>query len=203
MNIQPILDFYHKKISAKEFMDTLNADKELQVEFNKALKNSPPNPKTTTAVEWINKSYENNTEWDDGIRCGDYLIWLLVREYLSKGKNIQYLSQEDINDFILSGITEMSLVYNAEKDVEKFIVNNVISKLGKIESISKAIKESKEIVKTLFVYENKPPRWAQACEWPIENNKPMLFISQKNVGEKVTYTFKDSKSQIKEIVQYY
>ncbi len=203
MNIQPILDFYNKKISAKEFVEIVNNDNSLQDEFNKVLKNSPPNPKTTTAIEWMNTSYSKNTDLEDGTRVGDYLVWLLIRDYLSKGKNIQYLSQEDINDFILSGITEMSLVYNAEKDVEKFIVNNVISKLGKIESISKAIKESKEIVKTLFVYENKPPRWAQACEWPIENNKPMVFISQKNVGEKVTYTFKDSKSQIKEIVQYY
>ncbi|MCL2474558.1 MAG: hypothetical protein FWF37_00245 [Chloroflexi bacterium] len=52
----------------------------------------------------------------------------------------------------------------------------------------------KEKIKSLFVYDVKPPRWIQDPEWPIVNGKPLVFKSQTREhkdDERVWYTFYD------------
>ena len=51
----------------------------------------------------------------------------------------------------------------------------------------------KKKVKELFKYETKKPRWIQQPEWPIIDNRPLIFKYQKTSSEGVEqYFFYDS-----------
>lgn len=40
----------------------------------------------------------------------------------------------------------------------------------------------KERLKQLFKYAEKPPKWLQSAEWPIENGMPLYFIGQVKIN---------------------
>ena len=60
------------------------------------------------------------------------------------------------------------------------------------------IKWCKNWLKEHFVFKNKPPKWLQEPEWPIINNKPLIFVEQKTDTEnpsKEIYTFVDENGK--------
>lgn len=66
------------------------------------------------------------------------------------------------------------------------------------------IEWGREKVLTLYKYEDMPPEWAQDEIWPTYKGVPMIFVKQKEKGEKVIYYFKDeSGEKVKTISQYY
>ncbi|NLB61286.1 MAG: hypothetical protein GX802_02500 [Clostridiales bacterium] len=62
----------------------------------------------------------------------------------------------------------------------------------------------KEKLKSLFKYDNKPPRWIQDPEWPIVNGEPLIFKSQtkeRKDDERVFYTFYHPKTGEETIIE--
>ncbi|MGB4812096.1 MAG: hypothetical protein WBP13_06400 [Methylophilaceae bacterium] len=69
----------------------------------------------------------------------------------------------------------------------------------------------KERLKKAFPYANKPPRWLQSAEWPIENDVPLLFIGQLKISapnyfhdDGMAYLFFNAESgSFETITQFY
>ena len=61
----------------------------------------------------------------------------------------------------------------------------------------------KKMIKTAFLCKGKiKPKWVQEPQWPV-TEKPLMFISQSNDGDKYTYIFEDVNTGRRiEIVQY-
>lgn len=91
-------------------------------------------------------------------------------------------------------------VFNFRLDIQPSYVNieddEFLDKI--IDSVPKELTDGqrkkwlKDKIKTLFKYENKPPRWIQDPEWPIIEGVPLIFKSQskaKNNDERVSYKF--------------
>lgn len=86
-------------------------------------------------------------------------------------------------------------------------LNKIIVEAPKDLSKTNQKKWLKEKIKSLFRYDNKPPRWIQDPEWPIVDGKPLVFKSQtkENINdERVYYTFYNPETQEeKVIIQFY
>ena len=54
----------------------------------------------------------------------------------------------------------------------------------------------KEKILTIFKFDNQPPKWIQAPEWPLDNNlQPLKFIKQTSVNNNcVQYEFLDENT---------
>lgn len=204
-----LLKFNNKQITVEEFVDFMNSDEDFQKILNKSLK-SYLAPSDTSIVDRINEEFAKigtpNEKFTADTHTSTSLfdIHFLVKELIAK-KYSKFLSQEDVRKAVLIAITEMPKLYDAEKEVEKYIKTNIINKMPKFEKLADAVKYAKARVNELFVCEKGNPSWAQSCEWPSNNKgEPMKFLSQKKIGEKVEYTFVDTLTNEKKIiVQYY
>ncbi|MCL2786056.1 MAG: hypothetical protein FWD81_02390 [Methanomassiliicoccaceae archaeon] len=90
---------------------------------------------------------------------------------------------------------------------ESFLEEQIISKAPADLSEAKRIKWCKDKIKELFRYDIKPPRWVQGAEWPIVNNKPLVFKKQsreKKDDERVYFHFYDLDTKQETVVtQFY
>lgn len=89
-------------------------------------------------------------------------------------------------------------------EVEAYI-DDVLAAFPNTMAKTKRIKEAKRSLRNHFpVSCNKYPRWCQEPEWPMGESSPMIFVSQKRYGEKVTFTFKDSGTgAVRQVEQIY
>lgn len=62
---------------------------------------------------------------------------------------------------------------------EEYIDREILSKLSDDLSKTKKLQLAKQEIKRHFRWQKSFPHWIQAGEWPIVNNKPLLFIEQK------------------------
>jgi len=90
---------------------------------------------------------------------------------------------------------------------EKFLIDEVISKIPEGLTKGKKIAWCKTRIKQLFQYEKSYPRWVQSPEWPIVDGIPLIFKKQendKNDSEKVNFIFYNSSDGEEHIVvQWY
>ncbi len=101
------------------------------------------------------------------------------------------LSLEAIPEYLLSD------------QVCAYIENNIFSKIPKEFSKTKKNKFVKDECKKVFLYESKKPNWVQESEWPVINNKPLKFISQKRDGELVRFYFINEETKEEYIIEQY
>ena len=182
-DIKILLKFYNKKMSARRFMKYLNSNEELQKEFNKVLRYIPSNPKTETAMHWINDCYNGFSSFQSlAERKGrHYMVWLYVRDYLAKVNYIEYLKRKDIEDIILLYALDMPAFYSADLEIINYVKYKIIANMPEFSSISKATDYVKDEIKKHFTCDDKMPRWLQNCEWPFdENGDPLTF--KKSTG---------------------
>ena len=177
-HIDTIFEFYYDVISLKEFMEYFNAQEDLQQSFDKALKSSPPDG--YTATQWLNKIYQSkDSELVNSDKTKNtYLVWLFVQEFIAKGKTIKYLSESEIDNMILSAVTDKGAFYSATREVENYIKTNIIDTMPGFDTLNKAIKYVKEQMKIHFKCDSKTPKWIQNCEWVFEDGRPMIFKEQ-------------------------
>ena len=77
-------------------------------------------------------------------------------------------------------------------EVEAYI-DNILAAFPNTMAKTKRIKAAKASLRNHFpAAGSKYPRWCQEPEWPMGLNSPMIFVSQKRCGEKVTFTFRDA-----------
>ncbi len=206
--IDILLKFNNYQITEKEFVKFLNSEEELQKIFNKSLKSYLCTSDTSVIARLNEECSRIGTRKEqftkDKTSGNSLTIHFFAKQLIAK-KYFNYLNKQDADEFILDSISDMSMLYNATKEVEDFIKLKILDTMPSFNKSSEAIKYAKTKVKELFVYENKAPYWAQNCEWLFDKNgNPMKFISQKRTGEKVEYTFiSTSTNEKKTVVQYY
>ena len=197
-DIDILLKFYNKKISARRFMKYLNSNVELQKEFNKVLRYIPSNPQKETAIKWINDCYKGFTNFQSLTerKSRKYLVWLYVRDYLAKKNYIEFLKREDVEDIILLDVLSMPAFYSADAKVENYVKFKIIANMPQFNSISKAAAYVKEQIKTHFTCDDKMPRWIQCCEWPFdENGEPLVFKKSLGNSSYKKYIFYDKSNR--------
>lgn len=81
--------------------------------------------------------------------------------------------------------------YIGGPEVEAYI-DDVLAAFPNTMAKTKRIKAAKAALRSHFpVSGNRYPRWCQEPEWPMGESAPMIFVSQKRCGERVTFTFQD------------
>lgn len=192
-------------------MRYLNSQPDLQQKFNTVLKHSVPSD--STPMEWLNmicnkigapedspvKSADGESHiWSNSSQS--FLILLFVREFLAKSDAVCYLSAEEINDMIISAVTDNAIFYNATRQVETYILTKIIANMPPVKTLNSAVRYVKSQMKLCFRCDNKMPKWLQSCEWAFnENGEPMIFKSESGNARHKTYTFYDRET-LKEVV---
>ena len=85
------------------------------------------------------------------------------------------------------------------------LVYEIIEKAFLMDTKKKRLEQAKEDIKKYFhIVDARRPRWINGPEWPMGDQSPMCFISQKHCKESVQYHFKDiDKGTTRIIEQYY
>lgn len=198
------------QIDTKSFISFVLNDNKLLNEISMLL----PTDKTSTEDKWKNFPYMLSLK----THCYDFNR--LVKCRFSNGVNPS--GKSGLYDFMYKILTinGFSFEYNeyyknrfrllmdivpeyiggneAEQYIDSFISNlpSSFSEIQKKQAIKKMIKD-------LFLCKNKvKPKWVQEPEWAIAD-KPMVFLSQRNIGDKYIYVFEDrTTGNLKEIIQY-
>ena len=66
---------------------------------------------------------------------------------------------------------------------------------------NKALKQA--LREAFHLVPRKVPHWAQSPEWPMGANSPMAFVSEKQEGERMQFTFRDVNNDTTVIVEQY
>lgn len=82
------------------------------------------------------------------------------------------------------------------------LINDIIINLPEELSKTKKIKLAKEKMRELFPGK-KRPFWIEGPEWPVNNGKPMIYISRKVDGDLFQYIFEDPETGERRIVEQY
>ena len=84
------------------------------------------------------------------------------------------------------------------------LVKTIANGLWNIKPKSARKKKAKAQIEGVFHVQGKnKPYWIHGPQWPMGKFSPMVFMSQKNVGNSICYTFKDvDTGEIRVIKQY-
>ena len=198
-DFQPIIDYVECRMSVTEFQRLFNTDKSLR----KVLR-------TRICTSWytylkdynynLQELFENhydykNKSWDTIVnRAGiqGYLILFLDDLHIEYNKYEKY---DDDYKFLLKIQPDWIDCNNNS------ILQKVIDSIPKELSQTQRIKIGKEKVRALFKYDKTYPRWIQNPEWPIVNDKPLVFSRQEKAkdGDIRTYYYfydEDTKEQM-------
>ncbi|MCL2522492.1 MAG: hypothetical protein FWE36_06500 [Erysipelotrichales bacterium] len=149
-----------------------------------------------TINENIEKS-NSNTLYGRAVIYEDIYCYLLYR-------GIQF-NRNDIYSKELEYRNSLQPSYVSIED-EDFL-NQIIESAPNDLSKTNQKKWIKDKIKSLFLFDKKPPRWIQDPEWPIVDGKPLVFIKQTKEtlnDERVFYTFYNPESGEETIVvQFY
>lgn len=106
----------------------------------------------------------------------------------------------DIFDLYLDAVKDC---YDGEE--VRMLVQKSLKEALKEPTKRKRIPKAKETILTLFHIDGqKRPRWIQGPEWPMGQQSPMKFVSQKSNGECVCYCFVDvDTSEERTVTQFY
>ena len=85
------------------------------------------------------------------------------------------------------------------------IVERVMDELLHLQTKAQRKKYGQAAIKEWFhITSKKRPRWIHGPEWPMGQNTPMQFVSQKRNGDKVQFTFNDvDTGETRVIDQFY
>jgi len=182
--MQEFIEFVEGRMPFNEFRRNYETNKD----YKKLLDDKKPNEKDT---------YRKNDTINQSLH---YYKWsttlgkLGVQHYITR--YLQYynvsVSPTAIYDDELQFMADIQPSYVNIED-EDFL-NAIIASVPEELTKSQQKKWLKEKIKSLFVYDVKPPRWIQDPEWPIVNGKPLVFKSQtreRKDDERVWYTFYD------------
>lgn len=84
------------------------------------------------------------------------------------------------------------------------LVKTVANEVSKSFSPKDRKKMGKKMIKELFHYTKKKPKWIQGPDWPMGAECPMEFIGQIDIEDGVRYIFVDTNTnEKKDIIQMY
>ena len=87
----------------------------------------------------------------------------------------------------------------------KHLVESIINDALLQNTRRQQVNYAKDAIGLCFhVNDKRSPRWIQGPEWPMGQDSPMEFVSQKRSGETVSYIFRDvNTNALKTITQMY
>lgn len=186
--IKIMKDYLTGVYSTDEFWNILNSNENLMNLLVNNKKRSQSS-KNNDYPRYIYKMYENNRSLSMKIQ-----LMFTITNFLTTNK-IEYkiLNREYKKYSLFQSFLPSWLKIDDEQYLEN-LWNNSPNDLTKTDRI----KWCKNWLKEHFVFKNKPPKWLQEPEWPIINNKPLIFVEQKTDTEnpsKEIYTFVDENGK--------
>lgn len=182
--IKILTSFVEGKIDVYGFWDIFNSNTDLK----KIIYDDKKNPvKNHPFLYDINLKYLYH-------RCEVYRV---VKNYFIRRRmNLNFYNKED---FLYSQLLAIVPDY-VDMDTQWFYTNILDSCHFDIGS-KQWKKYIKECIKENFIFKDKPPIWLHNPEWPISNNKPLIFIKQDKHPddldlEKINYVFSDGSNDI-------
>ena len=128
--------------------------------------------------------------------CVKYLKFFIILNFaLRYGCNIKGFKKTEIylqkarlyGDVVPDWLSDDAMTYVKEE---------IIQKAPKELSEAQRKKWIKNKIKETFKYEKRPPEFAQEGIWPQdEEGNYLIFVKQKENGDKVTYKFKNPKTK--------
>lgn len=205
--MQIVLDYVSGKIGGEEFQKVWYSDPEIGKWLDSLidLKNPP-------REEWNGAPYSHirlaiHKHYDGSvlkfIEASDAIDG--VRSYRPKWLDILWHFRAIASIVIIafpevvptSGYDEEALFYqkavgDSIGGVEAYM-DKVLAAFPNTMAKTRRIKEAKLSLRKHFPISGKQyPHWCQEPEWPMGESSPMIFVSQKRVGENVIFTFRDS-----------
>ena len=84
------------------------------------------------------------------------------------------------------------------------LIDEILSKKDDGISTSKFVNMAKQELRALFhLAPRKYPHWIQEPEWPMGEQSPMEFCSQKREGERICFEFRDVDTLETRIVEQF
>lgn len=207
--MQIVLDYVSGKIGRDEFKRAWYSDPEIGKWLDSLidLKNTPKKEWDSAPYSYIRHAVHKNYDGSilkfieasdsfDGVNS-QKPKWLDILWHFRAIASIVVIAFPDIVP--TSFYDEEALFY--QETVGEYIggpeveadIDNVLAAFPNTMARSKRIKAAKLALRNHFhISGNKYPRWCQEPEWPMGGSSPMIFVSQKRYGEKVTFIFKDS-----------
>lgn len=117
-----------------------------------------------------------------------FYVYLLINNVKDIHKTDYYRNRlMSYDDYIPDWLSDDAMTYAEEEIVQK--APKELSEAQRKKWIKNKIKET-------FKYEKRPPEFAQEGIWPQdEEGNYLIFVKQKENGDKVTYKFKNPKTK--------
>lgn len=186
--IEIMKDYLKGVYSTDEFWNILNSNENLMNLLVNNKKRSQSS-KNYDYPRYIYKMYENNQSLSMKIQ-----LMFTITNFLTTNKIEYKISNSEYKKYSLFQSFLPSWLSIDDEQYLENLWNNSPNDLTKTDRI----KWCKNWLKEHFVFKNKPPKWLQEPEWPIINNKPLIFVEQKTDTEnplKEIYTFVDENGK--------
>jgi hypothetical protein len=185
-----IIDFIEGKISSENF--------EKKFKTNKDLESLLSDPDLDWKETYIKTNPYNFIQTQDATKLGGALNIQGALEFFLEKKNINCKPTKKYHD--LFGIILDSQPKWVNMDTEYFL-KHIMPKdhnMKKVE-LKKFLRDK---IKSNFKFIKKPPTWIQSPEWPIVDEKPLVFIGALKVekcdffhDDGTIYIFLDEKTE--------
>ncbi len=195
--IKELIDFVEGRMSFKEFQQNYETNKD----YFMLLEDTKPNDDYQYQIDKTINQCLKYYKWSTAL--GQNVVHAYIVRYLEY-YDFKIQPTKKYQDKV-NFMSQIQPSYVCIED-EAFL-NKIIEEAPK--DISKTMQKKwlKNRIKSIFRYDNKPPKWIQDPEWPIIDGKPLVFKSQtkeKIDDERVYYTFYNPETkEEKVIIQFY
>ena len=190
-----LIDFIEDRVSPSDFLNLFYEDEELQAVLEKETNICP----YTNCGNLCLFIFEVNAS-----NLGSVLnLKDALKQYLQK-KNVAFTCSDKTEknyDIFLTAIPKWLIA--PSEYFSTILDNDTLSKAEKKEQIKIQVKKIFRCLKT-------PPKWIQPCNWPISNDKPLVFVGQLELDVEIfhdkgaVYVFLDTATgEIETIKQFY
>ena len=200
-----VFDFLEGRVTYQTFIDRLYSDESIFNWLQSFVTDEMLKDRSfwcSTSLKWNNSSFKAcvSERLNQGvISMSDiytfiyhFLAYTLPDREINK---IKYY--DDLSDIYLSAVGEC---YGGP-EVE-YLINDIIMSLPEELSKTKRVKLAKEKMRELFPGK-KRPFWIEGPEWPVNNGKPMTYISRKVDGDLFQYIFEDPETGERRVVEQF
>lgn len=183
-----IKDFVEGKIDIKKFEDICKHNQE----FRAVIKGYDQDLRVGEKYDNEIVNMIDGCDWDDIFQQNKihliFLYYLVVNNIKGFKKTEIYLQKARLyGDVVPDWLSDDAMTYVKEE---------IIQKAPKELSEAQRKKWIKNKIKETFKYEKRPPEFAQEGIWPQdEEGNYLIFVKQKENGDKVTYKFKNPKTK--------
>ncbi len=128
-----------------------------------------------------------------------YYLYVIISRYFIRRKIDFICGNEDVKLYLFLQKFVPSYVEIYDGEYLKEIFDSTQKNMSKKDRL----KQAKEKIKEIYLYEKHPPRWIQPPEWPIDEDGPLVFSHQINETGRTLYYFYNKKARNQVIIEQY